>query len=168
MSLHRDGSCDRETGFPHQSVCPQSYVREIRSLSPRLVEALRQLHGLSYDDLRTLLVFVREVLVNQDQRRAQDLQQHIGERCDIGWPGQLEVNDALLTAVDSEKAVATVERFPDVKRHDVPVRAVFLRPPDQPTDSRDEHSLPLPAVSKTTASRDANDNVGTSSPGAAA
>lgn len=136
-----------------QSVDASYHRRAITSFSPRLMEVLLHIRDLNHHDMCTLEAFVSEIVKNGDRRRAVELKRYVGQRCDVVWPGQLEMKDALLTAVDPERVVATIERFPDVGPRDVPVHSLFMHHPSRLGNSEEQ---PLPLASEPTTRKDAD------------
>ena len=121
------------------------------SFSPRMMEVLWHIGGLSHEDLRVLAVCVRELIADEDRRRAQELQTHVGERCDVLLPDELHMEHALLAAVNVEMLTATVQQFPDLRRQVVPVHSIYLRHPEQPIGNRPDPPLKLGEPCQTTA-----------------
>lgn len=98
-----------------------------RSLSQRLTSLVRLLHELDDDEVRLLPVILSEEILGMERRRAAFLQSHVGERCDVLWPGQAEIMDVVLASVDVESGTARVQSSAGKRGCDVPACAVVVR-----------------------------------------
>ncbi|HOA72110.1 MAG TPA: hypothetical protein PL151_21330 [Phycisphaerae bacterium] len=96
-------------------------------LSPRLAALAHLVQSLDEDEMRRLPAVLSEQILARERRRARELLPHVGERCDVIWPGQAEEWDVLLGSVDVEAGIATIESSPRGRKLDVPACCVIVR-----------------------------------------
>jgi hypothetical protein len=83
--------------------------------------------SLDEDEMRRLPSVLSEQILARERRRARELLSHLGERCNVIWPGQAEEWDVVLGSVDVEAGIATIETSPRGRRLDVPACCVVVR-----------------------------------------
>lgn len=95
--------------------------------TPRLAEMVRLLRQLDDDEFRLLPTVLSEHILERERQLARALQQKIGGRCDVIWPGQAELWDMVLIAVEEETGTARVQYSPAGRRLDIPASTVVMR-----------------------------------------
>jgi hypothetical protein len=94
---------------------------------PRLARLVALLGELTDDEMRRLPQVFGDAMFARERERARLLLPHVGERCDVIWPGQADLIDVLLVSVDAELGVARVTSGASRQGCDVPAYSVVLR-----------------------------------------
>ncbi len=122
--LHEGVTRKEHIGAPS---CPHSCGFADTSVSPRLMALIQLVHELTDDEMRVLPVVLGEALFAMERERVVVLRSHVGDRCDVIWPGQAEMFDVVLASVDIESAVAQIKRSGSGQGFDVPAYSVVVR-----------------------------------------
>lgn len=106
--------------------------------SKRLASLLAMIDELDDADMRLLPLLLGEKLTARERACAAMLQQYVGGRCSVLWPGEGELYDVTLIAVDVEKGLARVALRRDGPSLDVPPFTVDV----DDTEARPATSIP--------------------------
>ncbi len=105
----------------------QSIAFTETSFSPRLASLVRLVQELADEDMRMLPTVLGDVVFAMERARATALRPHVGERCEVIWPGQALMMDVLLASINIESGTARIEASPGKEGIDVPAYMVVLR-----------------------------------------
>lgn len=98
-----------------------------RPITPRLEELIRLVQAMDDAEFRRLPSILSDLILARERERARRLARHLGERCDVIWPGQAEAWDVCLVAADVAAGTARVEYSPGGRGLDVPACCVVIR-----------------------------------------